>query len=52
MERDTIAPQEKVTQLKTELAEHYKNESFLNCKTMGEIVRTSLKVLSEEFVDG
>ena len=52
MERDTIAPQEKVTQLKTELAEHYKNESVLNCKTMGEIVRTSLKVLSEEFVDG
>jgi hypothetical protein len=48
MERDTIAPSEKVTQLSKELAAHYENKLFLNCHSMGKIVRTSLEVLTNE----
>lgn len=51
MDRDEIAPQEKVEGLKKELAQHYKNESFLDCTTMGEIVRNSLRILTDEFAD-
>ena len=49
MEHDTIAPPEKVIQLGKELALHYKNDSFLNCATMGKLVKNSLYVLTEEF---
>lgn len=45
MSKDTIAPQENIDQLKQELALHYKNNEFLKCKSMGEIVRISLKIL-------
>ena len=45
MTRDTIAPQENIDQLKEELALHYKNDEFLRCKTMGHILRISLKIL-------
>ncbi len=48
MDRDVIAPKEKVIQLRNELAEHYKNDSFLDCTSMGEIVRNSLRILTEE----
>jgi hypothetical protein len=51
MDRDVIAPADKVTQLKKELAEAYKNDSFLDCTSMGEIVRNSLRVLGEEYAD-
>ena len=50
MDGDIISPPEKVAQLGKELAIHYKNESFLNCKSMGEIVRNSLKILTKELV--
>ena len=49
MERDIISPPEKVGQLSKELATHYKNELFTHCNSMGEIVRTSLNVLTKEF---
>jgi hypothetical protein len=45
MTRDTIAPQENIDQLREELAKHYKNNEFLRCKTMGHILRISLKIL-------
>jgi hypothetical protein len=45
MTRDTIAPQENIDQLKEELAKHYNNTEFLRCKTMGHILRISLKIL-------
>jgi len=42
---DNIAPIEKVTQLKTELAAHYTDNAFLDCQTMGQIVKHSLEIL-------
>lgn len=51
MDRDTISPKEKVTQLSKELATHYKDSSFLDCTSMGEIVRNSLRILQEEITD-
>ncbi|MBL0310436.1 MAG: hypothetical protein IPP77_12400 [Bacteroidetes bacterium] len=48
MDRDTIAPIEKVKQLAKELAIHYKEESFLDCHSMGAIVRNSLRLLTED----
>jgi hypothetical protein len=45
MSKDTIAPQENIVQLKEELAKHYKTNEFLRCKSMGEILRISLKIL-------
>ena len=42
MEHDKLAPQENVDLLKSELAKHYKNEAFLACRNMGEILRISL----------
>jgi hypothetical protein len=51
MDRDTISPKEKVIQLSKELANHYKSNSFLDCTSMGEIVRNSLRILQEEIND-
>lgn len=48
MDRDVISPKEKVVQLRKELTEHYNNDSFLDCTSMGEIVRNSLRILTEE----
>lgn len=45
MEVDTISLPEKVNQLKTELAEHFEDPSFLECESMGEILRTRLFIL-------
>jgi hypothetical protein len=39
---DTVSLPEKVMQLKQELAEHYENPAFLECRTMGDIIRLSL----------
>ncbi|HWB64770.1 MAG TPA: hypothetical protein VG603_14740, partial [Chitinophagales bacterium] len=52
MDRDRVAPREKVIQLRSELAAYYKNDTFLDCQSMGELVRNSLRVLTEEFADG
>ena len=48
MGRDTISQVEKVKQLSKELAEHYKNEAFTSCHSMGELVKTSLRILTSE----
>lgn len=48
MDRDIISPKEKVIQLRKELAEHYKNNSFEDCNSMGAIVRNSLRLLTED----
>ena len=48
MDRDLISPKEKVVQLGKELAVHYKDVSFLDCTSMGEIVRNSLRIISED----
>lgn len=44
---DTVSLPEKTEQLKMELADHYKRESFLKCRNMGEIMRQSLNLLLE-----
>ncbi len=43
MARDTISPDEKVKQLRHELAEHFGIKQFTRCKTMGEIVKQTLR---------
>ncbi len=45
MEDDPIAPAENVESLKNELAKHYKNQKFHQCKSMGEILRLSLELV-------
>ncbi len=45
MEHDTISMPDKTHQLKHQLAEHYHNQRFLRCHTMGQIVKTSLQIL-------
>ena len=51
MIKDKISFFTKVEQLRSELAHHHKNKIFLECKTMGEIVLTNLKlVLQNEFI--
>jgi len=48
MTLDELSTHEKIENLKMELANHYKNQAFLDCKNMGEIMYTSLNLL----VDG
>jgi len=45
MVRDDIAPAENVENLKIELAHLYADDEFLDCKNMGEVVKTSLKMV-------
>jgi hypothetical protein len=47
MENDKLSSQEKIVQLRTELAEHYKKSGFLKCKSMGKIMKLSLEHLLE-----
>lgn len=50
MKKDTLSSPEKISKLKSDLAYHHKNDSFLSCDTMGEIVLNSIKlVLNKEF---
>lgn len=51
MIKDKISFTEKVVQLRQEMAAHHKNDSFLKCNSMGEIVLTNIKlVLQKEFI--
>ncbi|MDQ8205699.1 hypothetical protein [Pelagicoccus sp. SDUM812003] len=43
MTTDRIAPREHVLQLRSELADHYKNNAFIRCESMGELVGQSLE---------
>ncbi|MBP6385303.1 MAG: hypothetical protein KA313_00510 [Pseudarcicella sp.] len=45
MAKDDIAPADNVDNLKKELAKYYEDNSFLKCKTMGEIVWKSLEIV-------
>jgi len=45
---DQISTPKKVNQLKKELAYHHKSDAFLDCKTMGEIVYTNIKLLLQK----
>ncbi|MFN3378317.1 MAG: hypothetical protein ACK41O_02620 [Runella zeae] len=46
MVEDPISPPHNVEQLKQELAQHYKNNGFLKCRSMGEVVKKSLELVS------
>jgi hypothetical protein len=48
MAEDNIAPEENVHRLRKELAAHYHNNDFLQCATMGEIVKLSLRLVLQE----
>jgi hypothetical protein len=45
MEKDTITTPEKRKQLSIELAEFHKNDAFLNCKSMGALIRLNLNLM-------
>lgn len=47
MAADTLSTPENLIQLRTELSELYGDDSFLSCKSMGEIVRSSLHMLEK-----
>ena len=46
MMRDELSTGEKTEQLKEELAEFYKNNDFLSCKNMGELMKCCLNIVS------
>lgn len=48
MVKDSLSFPDKVMQLKHELANHHKNNIFLNCKNMGEMVLTNIKLLLQK----
>lgn len=45
MSRDTISPEEKVLQLRSQLNEYFKTESFNRCHSMGQILKLHLKYM-------
>ena len=47
MAQDTLAPKENVISLRKDLAVHYKQDSFLKCESMGDLVRESLLTVLE-----
>ena len=48
MRGDVLAPREHVEQLREELARHHKDDRFLRCESMGELVEASLSLLEWE----
>ncbi len=48
MEQETLSPTEKVTALRTDLASHYHDPSFLQCESMGQILRKSLNIAASK----
>jgi hypothetical protein len=47
MSEDKIAPDEKVIQLRQELSDHYRDKRLLTCKRMGQLVHSSLDIITE-----
>jgi predicted transcriptional regulator len=45
MKKDTLSLHTNLELLKQDLTRHYKNTKFLNCKSMGEVVELSLKLV-------
>lgn len=55
MSQDRLSSGEKIVQLRAELARYYNDKRFLECKTMGDIVRLSLNLVVEKpnlYTDG
>ena len=51
--RDIISPEKNVIDLREALAKHHKADAFLECHTMGDIVKESLNTLnSYDYVTG
>lgn len=50
MAADPIAPEEHTRQLAIELAEHYGNDAFLRCDSMGALVRESLEAIRQRLL--
>ena len=48
MEQDELSFPDKVDQLKHELADHHRHNSFLRCQTMGEIVANNVQLLLQK----
>lgn len=48
MASDTISTPENTAMLRHELAQHYHNPDFLQCQTMGEVVKLSLRQVLKE----
>jgi hypothetical protein len=48
MRTDQLSDGEKVSHLRTELAAHHENAVFLQCRTMGEIIDTNIKLLIQK----
>ncbi len=46
MMKDDLSTPEKIKKLREELTKHYQNDSFKKCKSMGEIMKQSLSMLS------
>ncbi|MBK9934890.1 MAG: hypothetical protein IPP61_03030 [Cytophagaceae bacterium] len=46
MKTDVICIEENLVKLRKDLAKHYKNKEFLDCKNMGEVVELSLKMVN------
>jgi hypothetical protein len=48
MQHDPIAPPENVASLRAGLAEHFQSQAYLNCETMGALVRENLASLRRQ----
>jgi Zn-dependent peptidase ImmA (M78 family) len=46
MKADVICIEENLVKLRKDLAKHYHNKEFLECKNMGEVVELSLKMVN------
>jgi hypothetical protein len=43
MEQDSVSTPEKLKQLREDLAKHHSNDDFLECETMGAVLKLQLK---------
>ena len=48
MTQDTLSKAQNIKNLKIEMADYYTDDRFLQCTNMGEIVKTSLRMLLEK----
>jgi hypothetical protein len=47
MALDTLSKPEHIEQLRTEMSDLYQDNEFLTCLSMGDLVRTSLRMLEK-----
>jgi len=45
MEKDIVSTEDKVFKLRKDLGEHHKTKAFESCRSMGEIVKTNIRLL-------